>query len=161
MSLVHQGVGQLTIVELDAKKRARLRRDLKALASHGEINFTAPASALLQSALTQADLIVNATPLGLKPSDPLPLPKDWMPGRRCVMDLAYGRGLTKLLTLARQKRNTLIPGWEMLLYQGADAFRLWTSRQAPVGVMEKALWTAAKLGKHPNGKTAYRERSRS
>ncbi len=143
MSLVLHGASHLTVAELESKKRRRLHRDIMTLNTGVELQTLAPESAGLQTALTQADLIVNATPLGLRPSDPLPLPKAWIPNHRCVMDLAYGRGLTKLLTLARQKRNTIIPGWEMLLYQGTKAFTLWSKRPAPIDVMARALTQAA------------------
>jgi shikimate dehydrogenase len=74
--------------------------------------------------------------------DALPLPAAWMPENICVLDLVYGRGLTRFLRLAQSRGCRVIPGWHMLLYQGAESFLLWTGVQPPVQVMRQALLRA-------------------
>jgi shikimate dehydrogenase len=68
-----------------------------------------------------------------------------MPRGICVYDLVYGSRLTPFLRLARSRKNRVIPGWKMLLWQGAEAFKLWTGKKPPVEVMRAALIRAGGL----------------
>lgn len=93
--------------------------------------------------LSQADLIVNATKVGLKESDPLLIPRSFFPKRRAlVYDLIYKPRQTRLLKLARRLGHKIINGETMLLHQGAKAFEIWTGKRAPVHKMRKALQDA-------------------
>jgi len=89
-----------------------------------------------------ADLIVNATRLGLRPGDD-PLP--WDPGipfhpRQLVYDLIYSpASWTPFLALAASSGAQVLGGLGMLVHQGARAFELWTGVRAPVEVMRAAL----------------------
>jgi len=87
----------------------------------------------------RADLIVNATSLGLHPDDPLPWDPaiPFRPGQ-IVYDLVYTRR-TPFLALAESCGARAIAGLGMLVHQGARAFELWTGREAPVEVMFEAL----------------------
>ncbi len=86
-----------------------------------------------------ADLIVNATSLGLHTTDPLPWDAaiPFRPGQ-VVYDLIYNRP-TELLALARSQGATAMDGLGMLVHQGARAFELWTGEEAPVEVMAEAI----------------------
>ena len=85
------------------------------------------------------DLVVNATSVGLKPGDPsLVSPKDF-PRKTLFVDLIYKPRETRFLRLARQSGHRTLNGLGMLLYQGAEAFRLWTGKKAPVDVMRRAI----------------------
>ncbi len=88
---------------------------------------------------TGADLIVNATSLGLHAGDPLPWDAaiPFRPGQ-VVYDLIYNRP-TELLALARSQGATAMDGLGMLVYQGARAFKLWTAVEPPVDVMLEAI----------------------
>ena len=89
--------------------------------------------------LKNADLIVNATSVGLKSEDPsLVRPGDF-PKKTLFVDLIYNPAETKFLRLARQSGHRALNGLEMLVYQGAEAFRLWTGKKAPVEVMRAAV----------------------
>lgn len=87
----------------------------------------------------EADLIVNATSLGLHEGDPLPWDAmiAFRPGQ-VVYDLIYNRP-TGLLSLARSQGAIAIDGLGMLVHQGAQAFELWTGQEAPVKVMVAAI----------------------
>jgi shikimate dehydrogenase len=61
--------------------------------------------------------------------------------------LVYGHGPTPFLQAARKKQCRCVPGWHMLLYQGAIAFELWTGRKPPVEVMRRALLRAGVEGR--------------
>lgn len=87
------------------------------------------------------DVLVNATSIGLHPHvDELPL-LDYATIRRglVVCDVIPNPPRTKFLEAARERGAVTLDGLAMLVYQGAIAFRLWTGRDAPVEVMQRAL----------------------
>jgi shikimate dehydrogenase len=88
-------------------------------------------------ALEKADLIVNATSVGMTPrSEDSPLPANVKLARGVVVyDLVYNPPQTKFLREAEAKGAHVIGGLEMLVYQGARSFELWTGKPAPVAVM--------------------------
>lgn len=87
--------------------------------------------------LKEFDIIINATPSGLKPDDHLPLNPDLIKPHIVVCDLIYKK--TELLKKAKSKGAKIIDGLGMLLWQGVLAFELWTGIKPPVEVMRKAL----------------------
>ncbi|HYB98589.1 MAG TPA: shikimate dehydrogenase [Candidatus Limnocylindrales bacterium] len=89
--------------------------------------------------LASRHLVINCTPVGLHGGSFLPYrPEKTSAG--CVhFDLAYGGTLTPFLRLAHQARRPVIDGRHMLVHQGAIAFRRFTGRTAPVGVMLAAV----------------------
>ena len=97
----------------------------------------------LISVLSEADLLVNATQVGLKKTDSSLVSPRAFPGRRIlVYDLIYRPRVTRLIQIARKKGHRTLNGEEMLLHQGAKAFEIWTGRKAPVAEMRKALYGA-------------------
>jgi shikimate dehydrogenase len=87
------------------------------------------------------DLLINATSLGLKPGDDLPLDEEQFALRqaRAVYDMIYRPAETPLLRAAKAAACRTANGVGMLLYQGARALELWTGRTAPVKIMREAL----------------------
>lgn len=144
ISLARAGVKHLSLAEPDLRRRQRLLRDVRK-AGTLSVMGVAPGSAALRRELAACHLLVQASSLGLRKQDPLPVPAAWMPNRICVMDLVYGKQLTPFLTLARARHNRIIPGWRMLLYQGAESFRLWTGKKPPLLHMRRALLAAGGL----------------
>ena len=96
----------------------------------------------LGEALKQADLLVNATPVGMWPAveaSPLPEGLNLAPDLT-VFDLVYNPWETRLLRQARLSGARTISGLGMLVYQGAAAFRLWTGIEPPLEVMRQAAY---------------------
>jgi shikimate dehydrogenase len=87
------------------------------------------------------DLLLNATPLGLKPGDPPPLDEKQFSLRqaRAVYDMIYNPAETALLKAAKAAGCRTANGLGMLLHQGAKAFEIWTGQPAPLDVMRRAL----------------------
>jgi shikimate dehydrogenase len=87
------------------------------------------------------DLLLNATSLGLKAGDPLPLDPAAFGLRqaRAVFDMIYRPAVTPLLQAAQAAGCRTANGLSMLLYQGAQALEIWTGHPAPVTVMRRAL----------------------
>jgi shikimate dehydrogenase len=98
-------------------------------------------SALLREALSGADLVVQATRLGMHPneSEAIPLPYDLLKPGKVVCDLVYNPLETMFLKKAGQAGATAVSGLGMLLHQGALSFELWTGVAAPLEVMREAL----------------------
>ena len=88
--------------------------------------------------LADAAIVVNTTALGWQRAAFPGLAYHATPISCLFYDLAYGRS-TDFLRRARRARRRAMDGTEMLLYQGAYAFTLWTRRRAPLRVMRAAL----------------------
>ncbi len=94
------------------------------------------------SSLSEYDIIINATSLGMKEDDPLPLDVNLLRPFQTVCDLIYRK--TPLLRKVEQKGCRTIDGLGMLLWQGAYAFELWTGMHPPIEVMRTALLSIVK-----------------
>lgn len=97
----------------------------------------------LRRELDGVDLVVNATPLGMKRSDPRLLDPSWIAPSLLVLDMVYGHGDTPLLEDARAAGARCTNGLGMLLHQGALSFEIWFDRDAPLAAMRRALEAAA------------------
>ena len=85
----------------------------------------------LQDSITQADLLVNATSVGMDGSSQ-PIPTSiLLPEKLLVADVIYQPFETPFLKWARNQGNQSINGLGMLLYQAAEAFELWTGKEMP------------------------------
>lgn len=87
------------------------------------------------------DLVLNATSLGLKPSDPLPFDEKRFSFARAAaaFDMIYRPARTPFLEMAAAGGCRTANGLGMLLYQGAKALEIWTGRPAPIEAMRRAL----------------------
>ena len=87
------------------------------------------------------DLLLNATSLGLKADDAMPLDEKQFSLNRthAVYDMTYRPVETKLLAAAKAAGCKTANGLGMLLHQGATAFEIWTGQAAPLDVMRRAL----------------------
>ena len=89
--------------------------------------------------LQETDLLINATSLGLRANDPLPVRLSSVPRRVVLVDLVYRAPTTRVVQDARKRGMVAIDGLSMLVYQGAEAIRLWTQQDPPVPVMRRAV----------------------
>jgi shikimate dehydrogenase len=93
----------------------------------------------IRAQLADIDLIVNATPLGMNPSDPAPIPARLLAPHHIVFDCAYRPSKTALLRAADEAGARGANGLSMLLHQGALSFSLWFNREAPIEEMRSAI----------------------
>lgn len=85
----------------------------------------------LQDSITQADLLVNATSVGMDGSSQ-PIPTSIvLPEKLLVADVIYQPFETPFLKWAKEQGNQSINGLGMLLYQAAEAFELWAGKEMP------------------------------
>lgn len=94
----------------------------------------------LKQLIQESDILINATSVGMFPKTSQTLvTRDMMHSKLVVFDIVYNPVNTLLLQEAKKAGAKTIDGVMMLVYQGAEAFRIWTGRQAPIHVMEKAV----------------------
>lgn len=95
----------------------------------------------LKKSLRESVLLVNATSVGMAPDEEgCILPgKDYLHEGLAVGDIVYNPWETRLLRMAKEAGCKGFNGYAMLLYQGAEAFRIWTGREMPVEVVREKL----------------------
>lgn len=88
----------------------------------------------------QADILINATSVGMDPDpDQTLVPAQHLANFKMVMDIVYAPLETRLLREANEQKCITVNGLAMLLYQGVAQFELWTGKQAPVSIMRETL----------------------
>lgn len=97
--------------------------------------------AALREVLREADMVVNATPVGMHPrEDESPVREGaWLRQGQVVFDMVYNPPETRLVRLAQQAGARTVGGLSMLVHQGAASFELWTGSPAPIDAMKRAV----------------------
>ena len=105
------------------------RVDLYALEEHSA----------LQEKIADADLLVNATSVGMDGKSS-PVPENLLlPENLLVADIIYQPFETPFLQWAKSQGNVALNGLGMLLYQAAEAFKLWTGKEMPTDEIWQSL----------------------
>lgn len=87
----------------------------------------------LKAAIADADILVNATTVGMKPDDGVSLvDPSFLRADLVVADTVYNPLKTKLIEDAEKVGAKTAPGKGMLLWQGAAGYQLWTGQDMPV-----------------------------
>ena len=133
-----EGIKELHIVNRNVEHAESLSDKLRKAGKGVEIEVGP--TEILDETPPDAPVVVNATPLGMKDGDPLPLPEAYLDEDRVIIDAVYRPGTeTALVRHARDRGATVVAGQRMLLYQGVLAQRLWTGHQPNVAAMDRAL----------------------
>ena len=134
LRLATEGVGELYLVNRTTAKAEAVRDEIAARFPEVRCEVGYPAD-------RRADLLLNATSLGLRADDASPLDEDAFPvnGAPHVYDMIYRPAETQLLQRAREAGARTANGLGMLLYQGVKALEIWCGRPAPVEIMRAAL----------------------
>lgn len=144
VQLALDGAAQLAIFNRTAAKARMLAETIAA-----ETGCAARAYALddveaLRAAVTEADLVINGTKLGMAPHPETCVLPDarWLARRPVVADFIYNPLQTRLLAMAAKAGCPTLDGLAMLLWQGAQAFALWTGRPMPVAAVRAQVFGA-------------------
>jgi len=124
------------IYDIDSEKADVLAKHLDGI--RGNAGKTDIETADGRDIIRNSDIIVNATPMGLKSWDPLPLDIKLIRPEQAVCDLIYKE--TPLLRAAATAGCRTLDGAGMLLWQGVLAFEIWTDVKPPVEIMKEALY---------------------
>ncbi len=141
------GAARLTLVNRTVSKAEKLAAELKASYPHLQLSVAAPTETqTIHEMIAAADLIIQATSIGLKKQDPPAIPAEIVQLKTPIYDMVYVPN--RLRDLAREHQCPYADGLMMLLYQGVRSFELWTGRQAPVDIMRNALVSAFQARLH-------------
>jgi len=99
----------------------------------------------------RADLVVNATPLGMEAHPGQPCPADRLPEHAVAVDLVYHPIRTAWLEACAARGLPVINGIPMLVHQAAAAFELWTGCAPPLETIEIAVRTHLEAAPGPSG----------
>lgn len=130
--------GELAILNRATEKAEELAEALGRMFNKKVVGGALSPDAV-EANLRDSDILINATSVGMKPNlgQSLVAPQ-WLRSDLTVMDIVYNPVETKLARDARMAGAEVISGVEMLIYQGAASFEIWTGHVAPIGVMRKA-----------------------
>ncbi len=134
LRLAAEGVAELFLVNRTAEKAAAVAGEIAGRFPSVTCHVGYPEDG-------RADILLNATSLGLRVRDGSPLDEDAFPvgGAGHVYDMIYRPAETELLRRAREAGARTANGLGMLLYQGVKALEIWSNRSAPVESMRAAL----------------------
>lgn len=147
VALVRAGVRLITILNRTESRRVELAQLLEGLeGAHPElvVAHAAPGTDAAVEAVLAADIVANATSLGMKPDDPPPVDPGAIHPHQFVYDTIYVPAETRLLREARARGAQTLGGLGMLAYQGARAIEIWTGQWPDADLMKRVL--AEKLG---------------
>ena len=133
------GAESLTILNRNEVKVESLASDVSDSGLIGEV--ASDSINAIGNYMEGADVLIDTTPLGMHPniSDEPIVKADMMDEDLVVFDAVYNPNETVLIKEAIKANAKPVYGIKMLLYQGAESFKIWTGKTAPVDVMEKAL----------------------
>nr|MCW2728344.1 shikimate dehydrogenase [Aeromicrobium sp.] len=132
-ALARHGVRRLVVIDPDGDRADRLRHTLARGTSPVEI-VTDPDGGLT-AAISTANGLVNATPVGMAAHPGTPLPVDLLRADLWVADIVYRPLLTEFLRAADERGCRTLTGAGMAVHQAADAFELITGRVADRAAM--------------------------
>lgn len=146
MQCATEGCERLVLVNRTKEKADQFAAELKQ--SFADTRVSGPVARLavvpwdeasLRFQIGNSDLLVNATSLGLRHSDPSPIPASLLAPHLMVYDTVYAHSRTALLAAAAEAGARGANGLSMLLHQGALSFETWFDRDAPIDVMRAAI----------------------
>ena len=136
------GAREIVLADLAKERMQALQQELASVS---------PGTTVLQAgcdpsewahAARHTDLVVQASPVGMKSTDPSPLPPAAFRPDQLVFDMIYMYPETAIMHAAAPAGAHTANGLGMLLHQGAKSFEIWTGEQADVEAMRHALESA-------------------
>ncbi len=141
LALAKMRIKELCIYDIDKFKSLSLFKKLNSVFPKTKFNV---ATRIEDLEIANKDLLINASPVGMRPEDPCLVDlQDLHPGL-FVYDLIYNPPETKLISLAKERNLNFSNGLGMLLYQGVFAFEHFSGRKAPIKTMQEALLKGVK-----------------
>lgn len=138
-SLSLAGAAEVAIFDQDAARAA----DVAELAgrANADCRGVRVDEAALAETVAAADLVVNATPVGMWPNVDVPpaVNPEWLRPGQILYDVIHNPPESRLVSLARARGLRALGGLPMLVHQGAVAFQAWTGVEPPRDVMAEAL----------------------
>lgn len=133
-----EGAKSLVLADIDAERVQKLNDEIIGLTPLVEVVQVLEKEKQIELC-RECDLIVQASPVGMKKEDSSLLPPEAFRNGQRAFDLIYMYPETAFLTTAREAGAEIANGLGMLLHQGARAFQIWTGTEPSVPAMRKAL----------------------
>ena len=132
--------GELVILNRTIERARNLASKVrKLIGSHVNVKWDGLTEESLRREVREADILINATPVGMSPDvNGTLVEKRLLHPDMVVFDMIYHPLKTRLLREAEEVGAKTINGLSMLIHQGAASFEIWTGMEAPVDVMMKA-----------------------
>ena len=133
LKLAHEGVAELHLINRTSSKAEEVARDIRQQCPAVRVEVGYPRG--------RVNLLLNATSLGLKPDDSLPLDESAfaLTNADAVYDMIYRPVETALMKASKAAGCRVANGLGMLLHQGGRALEIWSGKAAPLEVMRRAL----------------------
>ena len=141
------GVSEITVFSRRSGAFHHAQETIKRLKEHSSCRlqlFDYNDLSLLKEAIDSCDILVNGTSVGMAPNiDACVIPdKSYLHEGLIVSDIIYNPKETKLLSMAKSCGCHTFNGMYMLLYQGAEAFKLWTGKEMPIEQMKHKFFNS-------------------
>jgi len=131
------GAKTITLADVDTERMQNLKEEILQKTPSLYVEFASEERKLQQCC--KADLIIQASPVGMKKEDSSLLPAEAFREGQRVFDLIYMYPETAFLSTAKSAGAQIANGLGMLLHQGAKAFEIWTGTQPDIAAMRRAL----------------------
>ncbi len=148
VALIEAEAGSVTFINPPFPLAAKLVEDMTPHAGRTELHALPDVYASWVAAARGCRLLINCTPVGMagtQEEKDSPVSIELIPSGALVFDLVYNPVKTPLMIAAEKRGARVVGGLHMLVYQGAESFRLWTGAEAPRDVMRKAARAALGL----------------
>ncbi len=138
LQMAINGIERICLADVNNEKLIKLSNELKNISSKIEINYTNISSEKIDLCKS-CDLVVQASPIGMKLSDEALLPVEAFHKNQKVFDLIYMYPETQFLKTAKMSGAEIANGLGMLLHQGSRSFTIWTDQDPDIKAMRKSL----------------------
>ncbi|ATW24015.1 shikimate dehydrogenase [Candidatus Formimonas warabiya] len=139
LTVAYKGARTICLCNRTVSKAQELAGEINAKVRECCISVTLDKGEM-KELLKDCDIFINTTSVGMHPKDEeIPLDPELINEKTIVCDIIYNPLKTKLLKETGKKGCKTVNGLGMLLFQGAEAFKLWTGKDAPVSDMEVIL----------------------
>jgi shikimate dehydrogenase len=134
-----EGASRVVVSDIDAARADKVVEEIQALSDSITVESAGTDTADWATAAARADLVIQATPVGMKPEDAPLLTREAFHKGQMVFDLIYMYPETGIMTEALAAGAKAANGLGMLLHQGARSFEIWTGRTPAIAAMRAAL----------------------
>ncbi len=136
------GAKEIVLADVDADRMHALDRELASLSAKTVVKQAGTTPSAWPETVRHTDLVVQASPVGMNPDDPSPLPPEAFRPQQIVFDMIYMYPETAVMHAAAPSGARTANGLGMLLHQGARSFEIWTGQKPDIAAMRKALESA-------------------
>lgn len=139
LTCASKGARAVAVTDIVEKRAKKVRAEISRMFPMCGVTAVPAMKNAWRAVSLKADLVVQATPSGMKKQDDPLLESDAFHRRQMVYDLVYMHPETAFMKAARKAGARTANGLSMLLHQGAHAFRIWTGLEPHVESMREAL----------------------